>query len=193
MSFETPTAPYNASDPNATFLSSSCFDFLLIELVPLAYETASATSSSPSITTHHRSGHSNLPNSNSNTNINNGDSISNGNSNGNSKPALDAKLSSAASGGGTTAGVGVSGSSIGAAVTPEDDAQRDIVSKRLDALGYRVGQGIVERYVFEFSLFLSVCVWIYTCGYGYAYICISCKGVGGERRDRIIQSAERGV
>ncbi|KAG6042191.1 hypothetical protein E4U41_003937 [Claviceps citrina] len=37
MSFEPVMPPYNASDPSATFLSSSCLDFLLIELVPLAY------------------------------------------------------------------------------------------------------------------------------------------------------------
>ncbi|KAG5929381.1 hypothetical protein E4U42_006121 [Claviceps africana] len=37
MSFEPAMPPYNASDPSATFLSSSCLDFLLIELVPLAY------------------------------------------------------------------------------------------------------------------------------------------------------------
>lgn len=36
MSFEAVMPPYNASDPAATFLASSCLDFLLIELVPLA-------------------------------------------------------------------------------------------------------------------------------------------------------------
>jgi hypothetical protein len=36
MSLESATAPFNASDPTASFLSSSCLDFLLIELVPLA-------------------------------------------------------------------------------------------------------------------------------------------------------------
>lgn len=54
MSFESPLPPYNASDPTATFLNSSCLDLLLIELVPLAYRTvheidapASSSSSSP--------------------------------------------------------------------------------------------------------------------------------------------------
>ncbi|KAL2202562.1 transport protein particle component [Sarocladium strictum] len=36
MSFDAVMPPYNASDPAATFLASSCLDFLLIELVPLA-------------------------------------------------------------------------------------------------------------------------------------------------------------
>ena len=40
MSFETPIPPYNASDPYATFLSSSLFDLLMIEMVPLAYRLA---------------------------------------------------------------------------------------------------------------------------------------------------------
>merc|ERR1712098_1010507 len=32
-----PLPPYNASDPSATFLNSSCLDLLMIELVPMAY------------------------------------------------------------------------------------------------------------------------------------------------------------
>src|SRR5437660_384518 len=37
MSFDSPLPPYNASDPSATFLNSSCLDLLMIELVPMAY------------------------------------------------------------------------------------------------------------------------------------------------------------
>ncbi|KAL9035328.1 MAG: hypothetical protein Q9214_006634, partial [Letrouitia sp. 1 TL-2023] len=37
MSFETPLPPYSASDPYATYLSASCLDLLLIEMVPMAY------------------------------------------------------------------------------------------------------------------------------------------------------------
>ncbi|KAL8965868.1 MAG: hypothetical protein Q9197_006284 [Variospora fuerteventurae] len=44
MSFETPLPPYNASDPRATFLSSSCFDLLLIEMVPLVHRIAAELS-----------------------------------------------------------------------------------------------------------------------------------------------------
>ncbi|KAI1405793.1 transport protein particle component [Hypoxylon fuscum] len=40
MSFDQPMPPFNASDPNATFLSTSCLDFLLIELVPMTYRVA---------------------------------------------------------------------------------------------------------------------------------------------------------
>ncbi|KAI2642556.1 BET3 family protein [Xylaria nigripes] len=38
--FDQPLPPYNASDPTATFVGTSCFDFLLIEIVPLAYRMA---------------------------------------------------------------------------------------------------------------------------------------------------------
>ena len=40
MSFDTPNPTYNASDPYATFLNASCFEHLLIELVPLAERMA---------------------------------------------------------------------------------------------------------------------------------------------------------
>lgn len=39
MSFDS-TSPLNSADPNARFVSSSCFDFLLIELVPMAERMA---------------------------------------------------------------------------------------------------------------------------------------------------------
>ncbi|RPB25388.1 transport protein particle component [Terfezia boudieri ATCC MYA-4762] len=44
MSFDTPIPTYSASDPHATFLNSSCLDFLLIELVPLAQRLANELS-----------------------------------------------------------------------------------------------------------------------------------------------------
>ena len=81
MSFETPLPPYNASDPHAVFVNSSCFDFLLIEIVPLAQRIAEdATSASP----HTES--------------------------------------------------------------TVEEAPKDVVFRRLESLGYRVGQGLVERY-----------------------------------------------
>ncbi|KAI1393482.1 transport protein particle component [Hypoxylon trugodes] len=54
MSFDQPLPPFNASDPSASFLSTSCLDFLMIELVPMAYRVAnelddSASPSSPSL------------------------------------------------------------------------------------------------------------------------------------------------
>ena len=81
MSYETPLPPFNASDPHATFLSSSCLDLLLIEIVPMAYRMASGVS------------------------VRAGD---------------------------------------GKDVTDEEE-QRDVAFRRLETLGYRVGQGLVER------------------------------------------------
>ncbi|EEH43235.2 uncharacterized protein PADG_08055 [Paracoccidioides brasiliensis Pb18] len=40
MSFDTPVPPFTASDPHARFLSASCLDLLLIELVPMAERLA---------------------------------------------------------------------------------------------------------------------------------------------------------
>lgn len=82
MSFETPLPPYNASDPHATFLNSSCFDLLLIEMVPFAHRLAEQL-------TVERSG---------------------------ADPQLD------------------------------EEEQREAAFRRLDGLGYRVGQGLVERF-----------------------------------------------
>ena len=75
MSFDTPLPPYNATDPYATFLSASCMDLLLIEMVPMTYR-------------------------------------------------LTKKLSSQ---------------------NADEEEQREAAFLRLESLGYRVGQGLVER------------------------------------------------
>ncbi|KAL8746805.1 MAG: hypothetical protein Q9190_001210 [Brigantiaea leucoxantha] len=82
MSFETPVPPYNASDPHATFLNSTCLDLLLIEMVPMAHRIV--------------------------------------------------------------AELAVQGQN---GAKPLEDAERkDAVFRRLESLGYRVGQGLVERF-----------------------------------------------
>ena len=82
MSFETPLPPYNATDPHATFLNTSCLDLLLIEIVPMAYRIAHDLSAR---------------------------------------------------------------SEDGRAVIDEEE-QREAAFRRLETLGYRVGQGLVERW-----------------------------------------------
>ena len=82
MSFETPLPPYNASDPHATFLNSSCFDLLLIEMVPMAHRLA-----------------------------------------GELKAPRGAGKKHA-----------------------DDEEQREMAFCRLGSMGYRVGQGLVERF-----------------------------------------------
>ena len=81
MSFETPAAPYNASDPYASFLNASCLDLLLIEIVPMAYRIANELPLTPK----------------------------------------DADKS------------------------VDEEEQREAAFRRLESLGYRVGQGLVER------------------------------------------------
>lgn len=125
MSFEAVMPPYNASDPNARFLSSSCLDFLLIELVPMAYRIANevdaaaldAAASSPPVA---------QPAS--------------------SAPAAQVQAP-AQSSNGTSARPGVGMGPTGGSRRMDEDEEREAVFYRLEVLGYRVGQGLVERYV----------------------------------------------
>lgn len=121
MSFETAMPPYGATDPSASFLNSSCLDFLLIELVPLAFRLAQELDAKASTT--------NAPN------------------------ALGGGDTASASGqaGGSVSGQGTSTIATGTAASADrkmdEDEERDAVFYRLEKLGYRVGQGLVERYV----------------------------------------------
>ncbi|KAI2613106.1 transport protein particle component [Hypoxylon fragiforme] len=130
MSFDQPLPPFNASDPTATFLSTSCLDFLMIELVPMTYRVAneldassylsnSASASSPSPTASASSP---------------------------SPPPADAPnggdaLARRSNGGGETATA-----AAGGARRLDEDEERDAVFFRLEGLGYRVGLGLVERF-----------------------------------------------
>lgn len=113
MSFDSPLPAYNSTDPSASFLSTSCFDFLLIELVPMAYRLASELS--PSL-----------------------DQLA-----GYSDPSSTSKLKPRQS------------SVTGTNATIDEDEERDAAYFRLESLGYRVGQGIVERFVFPIFLCVS--------------------------------------
>ncbi|KAM0334096.1 hypothetical protein ACHAQA_001116 [Verticillium albo-atrum] len=114
MSFETVMPPFNSTDPNASFLSSSCYDFLLIELVPLAYRITqeldnAATAGSPS----------DAPAAADNASVS------------------QRAASSVAGGPGTAPSAGRK---------MDEDEEKDAVFYRLEKLGYRVGQGLVERF-----------------------------------------------
>jgi hypothetical protein len=115
MSFESPLPPYNASDPNATFLNSSCLDLLMIELVPMAYrivnEVDDDSSAAPMVK---------------------------------EEGSLKSK-GGISTGEGRSAGEVVNGSNKMDKM--DEDEERDAVFFRLEMLGYRVGQGLVERYV----------------------------------------------
>lgn len=103
MSFETPLPPFNSSDPAATFVSASCLELMMIELVPMAYRVANEVDASAS--NEATAGHKEKENGA-----------------GNGEKVKEARM--------------------------DEDEERDAVFYRLEALGYRVGQGLVERYVF---------------------------------------------
>lgn len=114
MSFEAVMPPYNAGDPTATFLSASCLDFLLIELVPMAYRVTNELEASASSTQ-----------------------------------------------GATSAAPAPADKDAAPRATMDEEEERDAVFYRLETLGYRVGQGLVERYV-SFSpqgIYVSCVMW----------------------------------
>ena len=115
MSFESPLPPYNASDPSATFLNSSCLDLLMIELVPMAYRIVSEVDAGSSATPVVKE-----------------------------EGSLKSK-GGVSSGDGRSAVEAVNGSK--STDKMDEDEERDAVFFRLEMLGYRVGQGLVERYV----------------------------------------------
>lgn len=101
MSFEPVMPPYNAGDPTATFLSSSCLDFLLIELVPMAYRVTNE---------------------------------------------LEASASSVQGVTPAAAATGAEKDVAAPRAAMDEEEERDAVFYRLETLGYRVGQGLVERF-----------------------------------------------
>lgn len=143
MSFDPIMPPYNASDPSATFLSSSCLDFLFIELVPMAYRVtnelqADAQARSLAVA----AADAGIPVAASAASIA---------GRGAAKGAAMSATGTSTAGGGTgmseaggTVGSGSMGG-VGSRRLLDEDEEQDAVSFRLDTLGYRVGQGLVER------------------------------------------------
>lgn len=115
MSLDPLSQPYNTTDPTASFLSSSCLDFLLIELVPLAYRV-----------THDLDGVT------AKTDAASGNALA---ATPNDASASDRPVSSAAAAPRTSDQKEI-----------DDEEELDAVHHRLETLGYRVGQGLVERY-----------------------------------------------
>jgi len=115
MSFESVMPPYNASDPTATFVNSSCLDFLLIELVPLAFRVANELEARAADA---------LP----------------------TPPPAPAVQVVPPPGEPPVAGARPAANGAGPHGL-DDEEERKAVFHRLDTLGYRVGQGLVERFV----------------------------------------------
>ncbi|KAI1247472.1 hypothetical protein MGN70_011362 [Eutypa lata] len=120
MSFDQPLPPFNASDPTATFVSSSCLDFLMIEVVPMAYrvtnelEEVAAASTSTSTSS--------------------------------SRPTAAIRAGENGGGGGGGGGGRRGNGGGGGNKLLDEDEERDAVFYRLETLGYRVGMGLVERF-----------------------------------------------
>ncbi|MDA4132688.1 MAG: hypothetical protein OK454_06135 [Thaumarchaeota archaeon] len=131
MSFETAIPPYGASDPTASFLNASCFDFLLIELVPMAHRIASELDASATAAA--------AAAANSTTAASSATTGAAAAADGAGPHHTDGTAPSSAAGGASA----VAGSAATRSV-PEDE-ERDAAFYRLEMLGYRVGQGLVER------------------------------------------------
>ncbi|KAL7802442.1 transport protein particle component [Trichoderma aethiopicum] len=132
MSLSPPMQPFNSADPSASFLSTSALDFLLIELVPLAHRVTSQrdfSSPSPSASTAAAATSSwsaqlSPP------------------ANQQQQQHPDNDSSSAAQAQAQTSSPSVEHP----AKRIDDDEHLDAVHYRLEAQGYRVGQGLVERF-----------------------------------------------
>jgi len=109
-------------------LAASCFDFLLMELVPLAYRIAADLNEREQALVAQYATRDSIPVT--------------------TLPDRTSQISSSAEGAGSTAARPTSmGGVTGTDTTGiEDEETRESVFYKLDALGYRVGQGLVERF-----------------------------------------------
>ncbi|KAF2750288.1 transport protein particle component [Sporormia fimetaria CBS 119925] len=129
-----PSTSPTPTDPTATLVALSSLDFLLIELVPMAYRITQDLAlrdeewSSGSTQTARRD----VEGSSSVSGI----AVSGGSVSGTS--------TSLTSGGANTATGGLTATATATATVDEEEA-REAVFHRLESLGYRVGLGIVER------------------------------------------------
>jgi len=113
MAFQSPQPALPTDDPNAPLVAASCFEFLLIELVPMSYRIAAELAAREEEWLGQKP--RKLPKEGEDG---------------------DSEL---------TKGFGIGG--IGGSISGRDEEEtREAVFWRLDRLGYRVGQGLVERF-----------------------------------------------
>ncbi|KAK4059636.1 hypothetical protein Trihar35433_10683 [Trichoderma harzianum] len=117
MSLSPPMPPFNSTDPTASFLSSSSLDFLLIELVPLAQRVTSQRDFPSS-------------SSSSSATTQNPDGVTSSSHHRHRKSDSAAHHPPAAD----------------SLKKIDDEEHLDAVHLRLESQGYRVGQGLVERF-----------------------------------------------
>ncbi|KAI0603405.1 transport protein particle component [Biscogniauxia sp. FL1348] len=139
MSFDQPLPPFNASDPNATFVGTSCLDFLMIELVPMTVRVANELSAGPGagvgMADDAEAGDGSAKNNNASGSGSGSGGGSGSGSGGNAKRRS-----------GSVSVENSSGSGGGGGGKLDEEEERDAVFFRLEALGYRVGLGLVERF-----------------------------------------------
>ena len=150
--------PYNASDPTARFVSASCLDFLLIELVPMAYRLtneleiaarqqeneAAAVAAAVAVAGEGEGEGADGEGGGGAEGVEgaDGEGVAEGDGvNGAGVIQPPAGLGSAVVAG----GAGGTGAETETVMDEEDE--RGAVFWRLERIGYRVGQGLVERYV----------------------------------------------
>ncbi|KAF7513288.1 hypothetical protein GJ744_009709 [Endocarpon pusillum] len=126
MSFDAPLPPYTASDSHATFLNVSCLDLLLIEMVPLAERMARRAER--------------IERGEEPREEDDGDCGVGGTKKGDGKKGRMQARRDEVDGG---------------AAVLDEEVYRDAIFIRLDALGYRVGQGLSERFSRDRPRFLD--------------------------------------
>ncbi|KAH9873021.1 hypothetical protein J1614_005417 [Plenodomus biglobosus] len=122
-----PSSSY--TDPTFSLLNTSCLDFLMIELVPMAYRITADLAAREEEWIHGPS--------------------SSGAAAAATRPKRNSSTSNDASS--TTAGTlrggaGTDGGPVGGTATVDEEEAREAVFHRLESLGYRVGLGVVERF-----------------------------------------------
>ncbi|EGS17687.1 uncharacterized protein CTHT_0070270 [Thermochaetoides thermophila DSM 1495] len=125
--FDPVMPPYNSSDPSARFLSASCLDFLLIELVPMAYRVTNDLEQAA-----REKELSSSSNTSSNPTPIPGNGVEGEVKNGGWRIERDFHA--------LENEPGAPGSVM------DEEEEREAVFWRLERIGYRVGQGLVERF-----------------------------------------------
>lgn len=122
--FDTPVPPFSASDPHATFLNSAALDLLMIEVVPLARRLAESSGSGGG-------GRRGNGEGDDEGNGEGGEDDEDGDRDGDREKTV----------------VGTGGMGGGPGPEVGSGEERDALFYRLELLGFRVGHGLVERYV----------------------------------------------
>jgi hypothetical protein len=152
-SLDAAAPPFNAGESGAAFLSTSCLDFLMIELVPLAHRVtqqldaghaAPAQGLSESSSSSGGGGVARSPLATTTTTAGAGQTPSPISANG--TPTAGAGAAAGAGGAPPPPDALTTTTATTAARKLDEDEERDAVHRRLEALGYRVGQGVVERF-----------------------------------------------